>query len=117
MNNTREPQSSLKGEGSPLDYVPKDAEQFRLFMLNLLTFSEKKIHEWGIPSEELENLESLYADFVQAFNSACTAPASSTIQAQQKAQVKVTMALEQFIERFLQSPSVTGSDRAQMGIP
>jgi len=87
-----------------------------LFMLKLLTFSEKKIMEWGIPSQELENLESLYADFVQAFNAACAAPSSSTFLARQKTQVKVTEALEQFIEGFLLFPPVTDSDRDQMGI-
>jgi len=100
----------------PHDYLPVDAAQFRSFMLNLLKVTEDKFQEWGIPSDELEKLEGLYADFVQAFNAACAAPTSSTIRTWQKAKEKVTAALEQFIDRFLQSPPLTGHDRAQMGI-
>jgi len=98
------------------DYVPSDAEQFRLFMLNLLKAAEEKYKEWGIPSEALEDLEGLYADFVQAFNAAGGAPTSPAIRARQKAQEKVTGALGEFIDRYLQFPPVSGPDRAQMGI-
>jgi len=102
---------------NPHDYIPTDAEQFRSFMLNLLRYTEKKFLEWRIPSQALEDLESLYADFIQAFNAVSVAPTPSTMLAQQRAQIKVTAALAEFIDRFLQSPPLAESDHAQMGIP
>jgi len=97
-------------------YIPADAEQFRSFMLNLLRYTEKKFLEWRIPSQALEDIESLYADFIKAFNTVSIIPTPSTMLAQQKAQEKVTAALTEFIDRYLQSPPLAESDRAQMGI-
>jgi len=98
------------------DYIPSDAAQFRSFMLNLLRYTEEKSQEWDIPSEALEILSGLYADFIQAFNTAAASPGSLTMIAQKKAQIKVTESLEIFIDYFLQSQPLTDFDRVQMSI-
>jgi len=95
------------------DFVPKNAEHFNNFCTTLLTYVDKKIHNWGhIPLEEKHNVEQCYNNFKQIY----TAQANNET-VKRGVHTECKKQIRRFVNNYLRFNPVTNVDRIYMGVP
>ena len=99
------------------DYVPKNAQQFREFMQNLLAYVYKKKTAWSISMDRYNELSGAFDSFNDLLEQATSSPTPANIHRRQEQQAEVTRLLRAFVNQFLRFPPITDSDRIEMGIP
>ena len=99
------------------DYVPTNAQQFREFMQNLLTYVDQKKNVWSIPTNRLTELSNAFDTFTDILGDVSSSPTPANIHRRQAQQAEVTRLLRAFVNQFLRFPPVTDADRIEMGVP
>ena len=101
------------------DYVPRNAAQFRAFLLNLLEYVQVKIVDWGglVPNEALNKLWDAYQAFNNALEVTMGQHTSAQLLDRNEKQAVATKMTREFTNQYLRFLPITNVDRAMMGIP